>query len=54
MSFIAGHLLESALEHLKLNPNSKFFVAMENYIDHISEVFGTGEAETRLPRTSGN
>jgi len=45
--YCAGHLLESALEHLKLNPNSKFFAAMEKYIDHIAEVFGTDEGQKR-------
>jgi len=45
--YCAGHLLESALEHLKINPNSKFFAAIEKYIDHIAKVFGTEEGQKR-------
>ena len=38
--YCAGHLLEAALEHLKLNGTSRFFDSMEKYIDHIAETFG--------------
>ena len=38
--YCAGHLLESAVEHKKLNGDSKFFNAMEKYIDHIANIFG--------------
>ena len=38
--YCAGHLMEAALEHLKLKGSSRFFDAMEKYMDHIAENFG--------------
>ena len=38
--YCAGHLLEAALEHLKLHGKSRFFDAMEKYIDYIAATFG--------------
>ena len=38
--YCAGHLLESAVEHKKLNGESRFFDAMEKYVDHIITIFG--------------
>ena len=38
--YCAGHLMEAALEHLKLNGTSRFFDAMERYMDHIADTFG--------------
>ena len=32
--------MEAALEHLKLHGKSRFFDAMEKYIDHIATTFG--------------
>jgi DUF1680 family protein len=45
--YCAGHLLEAALEHLKLDPDSRFFAALEKYIDHIAQVFGRGVGQKR-------
>ena len=45
--YCAGHLLESAVEHHKATGNSKFFDAMEKYIDHIISKFGKEEGKMR-------
>lgn len=49
--YCAGHLLEAALEHLKLHGASRFFEAMERYIDHIAQTFGP-EPEKRSVRAT--
>jgi len=38
--YCAGHLLEAAVEHSKLHGNSRFFDAMEKYVDYIATQFG--------------
>ena len=45
--YCAGHLLESAIEHHKATGNSKFFDAMERYVDHIITKFGREEGKMR-------
>jgi len=45
--YCAGHLLESAIEHHKATGNSKFFNAMEKYVDHIISKFGREEGKMR-------
>ena len=45
--YCAGHLLEAALEHLKLNGTSRFLDAMERYMDHISDTFGIEPGKKR-------
>ena len=45
--YCAGHLLESAIEHHKATGNSKFFEAMERYVDHIITKFGREEGKMR-------
>ena len=45
--YCAGHLLESAVEHHKATGNSKFFDAMEKYVDHIISKFGREEGKMR-------
>ena len=45
--YCAGHLLESAIEHHKATGNSKFFKAMERYVDHIITKFGREEGKMR-------
>ena len=45
--YCAGHLLESAIEHHKATGNSKFFDAIEKYIDHIISKFGREEGKMR-------
>ena len=45
--YCAGHLLESAVEHHKATGNSKFFDAMERYVDHIISKFGKEEGKMR-------
>jgi DUF1680 family protein len=38
--YCAGHLLEAAVEHSKLHGSSRFFEAMEKYMDYIATQFG--------------
>jgi DUF1680 family protein len=45
--YCAGHLMEAALEHLKLNGTSRFFDAMERYMDHIADTFGREQGKKR-------
>ena len=45
--YCAGHLLESAIEHHKATGNSKFFDAIEKYVDHIISKFGREESKMR-------
>ncbi len=45
--YCAGHLLESAVEHKKLNDESRFFNAMEKYVDHIISIFGKNPNQKR-------
>ena len=45
--YCAGHLLESSIEHHKATGNSKFFDAMERYVDHIITKFGREEGKMR-------
>ena len=45
--YCAGHLLESAVEHHKATGNSKFFDAMERYVDHIISKFGREDGKMR-------
>ena len=45
--YCAGHLLESSIEHHKATGNSKFFDAMERYVDHIISKFGKEEGKMR-------
>ena len=45
--YCAGHLLESAVEHKKLNGESRFFDAMEKYVDHIITIFGKNPNQKR-------
>ena len=45
--YCAGHLLESSIEHHKATGNSKFFDAMEKYVDHIISKFGREEGKMR-------
>ena len=45
--YCAGHLLESAVEHHKATGDSKFFDAMERYVDHIISKFGKEEGKMR-------
>ena len=45
--YVAGHLLESAIEHQKATGDSKFFKAIERYIDHIIVKFGDNESQMR-------
>ena len=45
--YCAGHLLESAIEHHKATGNSKFFDAIEKYVDHIISKFGREEGKMR-------
>ena len=45
--YCAGHLLESSIEHHKATEDSKFFDAMERYVDHIISKFGREEGKMR-------
>lgn len=45
--YCAGHLMEAALEHLKLNGTSRFYDAMERYMDHIASTFGIEPGKKR-------
>ena len=45
--YCAGHLMEAALEHLKLNGTSRFYDAMERYMDHIASTFGIESGKKR-------
>ena len=45
--YCAGHLMEAALEHLKLNGTSHFYDAMERYMDHIASTFGIEPGKKR-------
>jgi len=45
--YCAGHLLESSIEHHKATGDSKFFDAIEKYIDHIISKFGREEGKMR-------
>ena len=45
--YCAGHLLESSIEHHKATGDSKFFDAMERYVDHIISKFGREEGKMR-------
>jgi len=45
--YCAGHMLESSIEHHKATGNSKFFDAMEKYVDHIISKFGIDEGKIR-------
>ena len=45
--YCAGHLLESAIEHHKATGNSKFFDAIEKYIDLIITKFGREDGKKR-------
>ena len=45
--YCAGHLMEAALEHLKLNGTSRFYDAMERCMDHIASTFGIEPGKKR-------
>ena len=45
--YCAGHLMEAALEHLKLNGTSRFYDAMERCMDHIGSTFGIEPGKKR-------
>jgi len=45
--YCAGHLLESSIEHHKATGNSKFFDAMDRYVDHIISKFGREKGKIR-------
>ena len=45
--YCAGHLLESSIEHHKATGNSKFFDAMDRYVDHIISKFGREKGKMR-------
>jgi len=45
--YCAGHLMEAALEHLKLNGTSRFYDAMERCMEHIASTFGIEPGKKR-------
>ena len=45
--YCAGHLMEAALEHLKLNGTRRFYDAMERCMDHIGSTFGIEPGKKR-------